>query len=85
MLEPFLDPTIAMSKSTIAFGDLSPSFPEKQETICVTTLNVIRTVVRKLVVLPSLESEWRHGSIAPRCICFLVIVKVCLAIAVGIG
>ncbi|XP_075644517.1 uncharacterized protein LOC142615660 isoform X3 [Castanea sativa] len=65
MLEPFLDPAIATSKSAIAFGDLSSSFPEKQETTCVTALNVIRTAVRKQAVLPSLESEWRHGSVAP--------------------
>ncbi|KAK9985788.1 hypothetical protein SO802_030739 [Lithocarpus litseifolius] len=48
MLEPFLDPAIATSKSAIAFGDLSSSLLEK-------------------------------------CIDFLVIVKVCLAIAMGIG
>ena len=66
ILEPFLDPAIGTSKSAIAFGDLSSSFPEKQETTCVTALNVIRTAVRKPAVLPSLESEWRHGSVAPR-------------------
>ena len=66
MLKPFLDPAIAMSKSAIAFGDLSSSFLEKQETTCVTALNVIRTTVRKPAVLPSLESKWRHGSVAPR-------------------
>ena len=66
MLEPFLDPAIAMSKSAIAFGDLSSFFLEKQETTCVTALNVIHTAVRKLAILPSLESEWRHGSIAFR-------------------
>ncbi|KAL0013231.1 hypothetical protein SO802_000300 [Lithocarpus litseifolius] len=65
MLESFLDPAIATSKSAIAFGNLSSSFLEKQETTCVTALNVIHTAVRKPAVLPSLESEWRHGSIAP--------------------
>ncbi|XP_057457891.1 uncharacterized protein LOC130748668 isoform X2 [Lotus japonicus] len=65
MLEPFLDPAIAVSKSKIAFGDLSSSFPEKQEQNCVIALNIIRTAVRKPAVLPSLESEWRHGSVAP--------------------
>ncbi|XP_027334716.1 uncharacterized protein LOC113849198 isoform X2 [Abrus precatorius] len=65
MLEPFLDPAIAVSKSKIAFGDLSSSFPEKQEHNCSTALNIIRTAVRKPAVLPSLESEWRHGSVAP--------------------
>ena len=66
MLKPFLDPAIAMSKSAIAFGDLSSSFLEKQETTCVIALNVIRTAIRKPTILPSLESEWRHGSVAPR-------------------
>ncbi|KAE9611172.1 hypothetical protein Lal_00012079 [Lupinus albus] len=65
MLEPFLDPVIAVSKSKIAFGDLSSSFPEKQERNCMIALNIIRTAVRKPAVLPSLESEWRHGSVAP--------------------
>ena len=66
MLKPFLDPAIATSKSAIAFGDLSSSFPKKQETTCVIALNVICTVVRQPVVLPSLEFECRHGSVAPR-------------------
>jgi len=66
MLEPFLDPAIAVSKSKIAFGDLASSFPEKQERNCTIALNIIRTAVRKPAVLPSLESEWRHGFVAPR-------------------
>ena len=66
MLEPFLDPTIASFKSTIAFGDLSSAYPEKKENNCVFAFNVIRTAVRKPEVLPSLESEWRRGSVAPR-------------------
>ncbi|KAL5560831.1 hypothetical protein UlMin_037042 [Ulmus minor] len=65
MLEPFLDPAIASFKSTISFGDLSSAYPEKQENNCVIALNVIRTAVQKPAVLPSLESEWRHGSVAP--------------------
>lgn len=65
MLEPFIDPAIASFKSTIAFGDLSPAYPEKQERNCVIALNVIRTAVHKPAVLPSLESEWRRGSFAP--------------------
>ncbi|XP_004510166.1 uncharacterized protein [Cicer arietinum] len=65
MLEPFLDPAIAVSKSKIAFGDLSSSFPEKQEHSCMIALNIIRAAVKKPAVLPSLESEWRHGSVAP--------------------
>jgi len=66
MLDPFLDPAIAVSKSKIAFGDLASSFPEKQEQNCTIALNIIRTAVRKPAVLPSLESEWRNGSVAPR-------------------
>ena len=66
MLEPFLDPAIATSKSSIAFEDPSSSFLEKQEITCVTTLNVIRIAARKPAILSSLESEWRHGSVAPR-------------------
>ncbi|KAK2405981.1 hypothetical protein QL285_041771 [Trifolium repens] len=65
MLEPFLDPAIAVSKSKIAFGDLSSSFPEQQEHNCMISLNIIRAAVQKAAVLPSLESEWRHGSVAP--------------------
>ncbi|GAU36316.1 hypothetical protein TSUD_353610 [Trifolium subterraneum] len=65
MLEPFLDPAIAVSKSKIAFGDLSSSFPEQQEHNCMISLNIIRAAVQKPAVLPSLESEWRHGSVAP--------------------
>lgn len=66
MLEPFLDPAIYASKSTIAFGDVSFTFLEKQEQTCVIALNVIRTAVQKPAVLPSLESEWRRGSVASR-------------------
>ncbi|KAG5009705.1 hypothetical protein GYH30_018179 [Glycine max] len=65
MLEPFLDPAIAVSKSKIAFGDLASLFPEKQEHNCTIALNIIHTAVRKPAVLPCLESEWRHGSVAP--------------------
>ena len=65
MLEPFLDPAITASKSRIAFGDLSSAFQEKQENNCMIALNIIRTAVQKPAVLPSLESEWRHGSVAP--------------------
>ncbi|KAF7825935.1 uncharacterized protein G2W53_017099 [Senna tora] len=65
MLEPFLDPALAASKSRIAFGDISSVFPEKQENNCFIALNIIRTAVQKPAVLPSLESEWRHGSVVP--------------------
>ncbi|GMP42149.1 hypothetical protein CsSME_00011983 [Camellia sinensis var. sinensis] len=65
MLEPFLDPAITPIKSTIAFGNVSSVFQEKQEHNCAIALNVIHTAVRKPAVLPSLESEWRRGSVAP--------------------
>ncbi|MCL7047247.1 hypothetical protein MKW94_012626 [Papaver nudicaule] len=64
MLEFFLDPAITAAKNTIAFGDVSSIFVEKQEQNCAVALNVIRTAVRKSGVLPSLESEWRRGSVA---------------------
>lgn len=65
MLEPFLDPAIISTKSTIAFGDVSAIFEEKQEKTCAIALNVIRTAAWRPAVLPSLESEWRRGSVAP--------------------
>uniref|UniRef100_A0A9I9CNE9 Galactose-binding domain-containing protein n=1 Tax=Cucumis melo TaxID=3656 RepID=A0A9I9CNE9_CUCME len=65
MLEPFLDPAICGSKIKIAFGDLSPVFPQNLENSCVIALNVIRLAVQKPSVLPSLEFEWRRGSVAP--------------------
>ncbi|XP_072956255.1 uncharacterized protein [Typha angustifolia] len=65
MLEPFLDPAITAMKNTIAFGDVSAVFLERQESICAVALNVIRTAVQRPAVLPSLESEWRRGSVAP--------------------
>lgn len=66
MLEPFLDPAITAVKNTIAFGDHSAVFLEKQERACAIALNIIRKAVKKHPVLPSLESEWRRGSIASR-------------------
>ncbi|XP_057969219.1 uncharacterized protein LOC131158392 [Malania oleifera] len=65
MLEPFIDPAMIASKSTIAFGDVSPLFSEKQEQTCLIALNIIRTAVQKHAVLPSLESEWRRETVAP--------------------
>ncbi|XP_037492516.1 uncharacterized protein LOC105632528 isoform X3 [Jatropha curcas] len=65
MLEPFLDPAIYALRSTIAFGEVSFTFMEKQEQTCLISLNVIRTAVQKPAVLSSLESEWRRGSVAP--------------------
>ncbi|PKI63453.1 hypothetical protein CRG98_016120 [Punica granatum] len=66
MLEPFLDPAITKFKSSIAFGDVSSEFSEKKEHNCEIALNVIRTAIRKSAVLPSLEYEWRSGSVTPR-------------------
>lgn len=66
MLEPFLDPAITSFKSTIAFGDSSFAYPEKQENNCLAALNVIRTAVQKPTILPYLECEWRRGSVVPR-------------------
>ncbi|XAR54275.1 hypothetical protein NMG60_11029333 [Bertholletia excelsa] len=65
MLEPYLDPAITPIKSAIAFGNVSSVFQEKQESNCAIALNVIWVAVRKPSVLPSLESEWRRGSVAP--------------------
>ncbi|XP_004308651.1 PREDICTED: uncharacterized protein LOC101297198 [Fragaria vesca subsp. vesca] len=65
MLEPFLDPAVGRFKGKIAFGDLSSAYPEKQEQNCAIAINVICTAVQKPAVLPSLESEWRRGSVAP--------------------
>ncbi|CAK9144814.1 unnamed protein product [Ilex paraguariensis] len=65
MLEPFIDPAITRMQSMIAFGNVSSVFLEKQEHICTIALNVIRMAVKKSAVLPSLEAEWRNGSVAP--------------------
>ncbi|KAK9120349.1 hypothetical protein Syun_017966 [Stephania yunnanensis] len=65
MLEPFLDPVISAMKNTIAFGDVSAIFLEKQEHNCAIALNIIHTAVQKPAVLSALESEWKRGSVAP--------------------
>ncbi|KAK9144107.1 hypothetical protein Sjap_004010 [Stephania japonica] len=65
MLELFLDPVISAMKNTIAFGDVSAIFLEKQEHNCAIALNIIHTAVQKPAVLASLESEWKRGSVAP--------------------
>lgn len=66
MLEPFLDPAMTPVKSIISFGNISSTFLEKQEQNCAMALNVLRTAVSKPAVLPSLETEWRSGSVSPR-------------------
>ncbi|XP_068635229.1 uncharacterized protein [Aristolochia californica] len=65
MLEPFLDPVITSVGNTIAFGDVSAIFVEKREHGCALALNIIRMAVYRPAVLPSLESEWRRGSVPP--------------------
>ncbi|XP_031114054.1 uncharacterized protein LOC116017589 isoform X1 [Ipomoea triloba] len=65
MLEPYLDPAITPLQSTISFGNISSVFLEKQEHNCALALNVIRTAVRMPALLPSLEAEWRRGSVSP--------------------
>ncbi|CAI9095013.1 OLC1v1030865C1 [Oldenlandia corymbosa var. corymbosa] len=65
MLEPSLDPAMTPVKSVISFGNVSSMFLEKQELNCAIALDVIRAAVNKPAVLPSLEAEWRRGSVAP--------------------
>uniref|UniRef100_A0A2P2M4Z1 DNA-repair protein Xrcc1 N-terminal domain-containing protein n=1 Tax=Rhizophora mucronata TaxID=61149 RepID=A0A2P2M4Z1_RHIMU len=65
LLEPFLDLSIYALKNKIAFGHVSYNFLEKQEQACIMAINIIRTAVQKPAVLPSLESEWRRGSVGP--------------------
>ncbi|KAL6008594.1 hypothetical protein ACLOJK_034108 [Asimina triloba] len=65
MLDPFLDPAITAVKNTIAFGDVSAVFLEKQEHNCAVALDIIRTAIQRSAVLPSLEAEWRRGLVAP--------------------
>ncbi|KAH6820390.1 hypothetical protein C2S53_015870 [Perilla frutescens var. hirtella] len=64
MLEPYLDPSLTPLKGMIAFGNVSSIFSENQEKNCATAINIILTAVRKSAVLPSLEAEWRRGSVA---------------------
>ncbi|CAI0395182.1 unnamed protein product [Linum tenue] len=78
MLEPFLDPAICALKSTIAFGDVSVTFPQNQEENCTIALNVLRTAVLKPAVLPYLESEWRHGAVAPSVLLSILEPHMCL-------
>ncbi|KAK6804186.1 hypothetical protein RDI58_001970 [Solanum bulbocastanum] len=65
MLEPYLDPAITPVQSIIAFGNVSSVVLENQEKNCAIALNVIHTAVLKPAVLPSLEAEWRRGSVVP--------------------
>ncbi|CAA7403903.1 unnamed protein product [Spirodela intermedia] len=70
MLEDFLEPVMSIVKGTIAFRDASTTFSAKQEERCGMALNIIRTAVQKPTVLPSLEREWRRGSVAPSVILY---------------
>ncbi|XP_057857616.1 uncharacterized protein LOC131066784 isoform X2 [Cryptomeria japonica] len=65
MLEPFLVPAITTIKNTIAFGDVSTVFLEKQEKICAIALDLLCTAVQRPAVLPALENEWRRGVVEP--------------------
>ncbi|XP_020597126.1 uncharacterized protein LOC110036913 isoform X2 [Phalaenopsis equestris] len=64
MLEPFLDPAVLSMNNSKLSGDVSIIFLEKQDNNCFFALNIIRAAVRRPTVLPSLESEWRRGSVA---------------------
>ncbi|XP_074280083.1 uncharacterized protein LOC141605282 isoform X2 [Silene latifolia] len=65
MLETFLEPALSASQNMIGFGEIFCTSTNNQETMCATALQVIRAAVRKLSVLPSLELEWRLGSVPP--------------------
>ncbi|XP_049936727.1 uncharacterized protein LOC116265450 isoform X2 [Nymphaea colorata] len=65
MLGPYLNPAIVTVSDTTFFGDVSMLPIEKQEQNCAMALNIIRTAVSRSAVLPSLESEWKRGSVAP--------------------
>ncbi|KAL9245193.1 hypothetical protein vseg_018871 [Gypsophila vaccaria] len=65
MLETFLEPALSASQNMIGFGEISGTSVNNHETLCTTALQVIRAAVRKPSVLPSLELEWRLGSVPP--------------------
>ncbi|KAF3776715.1 hypothetical protein EJ110_NYTH47549 [Nymphaea thermarum] len=65
MLGPYLNPAIVTVSDTTFFGDVSMLPIEKQEQNCAMALNIIRTAVSRSAVLPSLESEWKRGSVVP--------------------
>ncbi|KAK9749051.1 hypothetical protein RND81_02G099400 [Saponaria officinalis] len=65
MLETFLEPALLASKNMIGFGEIICTSMDNLETTCATVLQVIRAAVRKPSVLPSLELEWRLGSVPP--------------------
>ncbi|XP_020872334.1 uncharacterized protein LOC9306524 isoform X1 [Arabidopsis lyrata subsp. lyrata] len=63
MLEPFLVPAMCPVKGGTIFGDTT--FTKKEEENCAIALDIIRIAVEKPAVLPSLETEWQHGSVSP--------------------
>lgn len=65
MLDPFLDPAMIPVNSLISFGNVPAIFVEKQLQNCAIALNVIRRAVNKAAILPSLEAEWRRGTVPP--------------------
>ncbi|KNA25922.1 hypothetical protein SOVF_002230 [Spinacia oleracea] len=65
MLESFLEPAISASQSIITSAEFSYTFRNVHENTCAIALQVIRAAVRKPSVLPSLEQEWRLGSVPP--------------------
>ncbi|KAH9616367.1 hypothetical protein KSS87_016267 [Heliosperma pusillum] len=65
MLETFLEPALSASQNMISFGEIFGTSTNNQETMCATALQVIRAAVRKPSVLPSLELQWRLGSVPP--------------------
>ncbi|CAM8904619.1 unnamed protein product [Rhodiola kirilowii] len=65
MLEPLLDPVIVPSSGTLEIVDVSPLHAEREDINCDLAVNIIRVAVQKPAVLPSLESEWRRGLVAP--------------------
>lgn len=66
MLDPFIDPSTSAMKDTVIFGGISAIYLEKQSSVYDVALNIIHTAVKRADVLPSLELEWRRGTVAPR-------------------
>ena len=71
MLDPFIDHAITVMQDTISFGGVSAMYLDEKEKSCNIALNIIRTAVKSPAVLPSLELEWRRGTVAPRSVSIL--------------
>lgn len=65
MLEGFLEPAITASQNMVGCSEVSYKFLNDREHICSIALHVICSAVRKPSVLPSLELQWRLGSMPP--------------------